>query len=103
RSVLDTIPEPIRKYWSDCPPALEKAIERSLEKDPKSRYQNFDEVIVDLQKVLEDMKSAEEQVTSTLVQTAPATGPATTTPPTDASDLTGPAPSTAPAPQSGPS
>jgi eukaryotic-like serine/threonine-protein kinase len=68
RSVLDVNPEPIAAFWADCPPGLERAVFRCLEKDPAQRYQSFADVIADLEQVHGEMMDAEEASTATLLQ-----------------------------------
>jgi serine/threonine protein kinase/tetratricopeptide (TPR) repeat protein len=53
--VLNVAPEPVSTARTDVPPALERVVERSLEKDAAQRYQSIDEVIADLKTVREDM------------------------------------------------
>jgi serine/threonine-protein kinase len=56
--ILHRDPAPIPLAVPDCPPALEAIIRRCLAKDRNERYQGFDEVIVELEKVLRELPAS---------------------------------------------
>jgi Tol biopolymer transport system component len=49
-SIVNEEPEPISKYVSAIPPAVQNVLEKALEKDPASRYQSIGEMVVDLRR-----------------------------------------------------
>ncbi len=50
-SILNENPPPLTSLRSDVPMMLESVVNKCLEKDPASRYQHADELIVDLRRV----------------------------------------------------
>ncbi len=48
-------PIPMGEHWPDCPLALEHLVSRCLEKDKQHRYQDFNELIPDLEAVIEQL------------------------------------------------
>jgi len=52
-AILDRDPEPVRKLAPMTPPALERAIERALAKDPEERWQTMRDLVLELKWVQE--------------------------------------------------
>ncbi len=50
-SILNEEPKPLTGLSKEIPMELERIVDKALAKDPKKRYQNLDEVIVDLKHV----------------------------------------------------
>ncbi|HEY4360475.1 MAG TPA: protein kinase [Bryobacteraceae bacterium] len=48
--------EPLRKLAPDCPPALEEVVMRALSKDRDERYQSAEDIVLDLQPVLRELR-----------------------------------------------
>jgi eukaryotic-like serine/threonine-protein kinase len=57
-AILDQTPEPLRKQNPQVPAALEKVINRALEKDRKARYQTALEIRADLDALKREMSPA---------------------------------------------
>lgn len=56
-SLLNTKPEFVSTIREEVSPALERIVERALEKDPERRYQSANDLVTDLEAVREDMRS----------------------------------------------
>jgi serine/threonine protein kinase/Tfp pilus assembly protein PilF len=55
-SILNEEPKPLTSLTSDIPAELEKIVKKMLAKNPEERYQNFDEMLFDLQTLQEPLK-----------------------------------------------
>lgn len=64
-SIMNEDPEPVTALRSGVPMELERIINKCMEKDPSSRYQRIDELIVDLRKLERESVSAAGDKTST--------------------------------------
>jgi serine/threonine protein kinase/tetratricopeptide (TPR) repeat protein len=56
-SILNEEPEPVNRVRPDLPPGLGKIIVRALAKDTDRRYQNTAQLIADLQRVREELRT----------------------------------------------
>jgi serine/threonine-protein kinase len=54
--ILNEPAEPLAKYIPQCPPQLEQAVLRALEKDRDQRYQSAEDMAFDLQRVADSLK-----------------------------------------------
>ena len=65
-SILNEVPETLRKYREECPPELERIVARALEKDPGDRYQHVDDMVSELRRLQKQtsrvMRAAPESV-----------------------------------------
>ncbi|MFH2049881.1 MAG: protein kinase, partial [bacterium] len=57
KAVSDDLPEPLARFKSGLPDGLQMVIDKSLEKDVKTRYQHADGMIADLVRVKRSMNS----------------------------------------------
>ncbi len=62
-SILNEEPEPVQKHTPDISSELMHTINRSLEKDPKNRYQSMNDLIIDLRRLKKEspIKSYQSQ------------------------------------------
>jgi serine/threonine protein kinase/tetratricopeptide (TPR) repeat protein len=62
-SILNDEPEPIQKHRSDLSSELLHVLNRALEKNPKERYQNINDMLIDLKRLKRDTErvSVDEQ------------------------------------------
>ena len=58
-SLVNTEPEYISRLRSDTPAALERIVDKALQKDQSRRYQSADELAMDLEAVLESLRSSD--------------------------------------------
>ncbi len=56
-SIMNEEPEPLARYKSGVSMELERIVNKCLQKDPSSRYQHVDELLVDLKVLVETEKS----------------------------------------------
>ncbi|NIX56112.1 MAG: protein kinase [candidate division Zixibacteria bacterium] len=56
-SIMNEDPEPITGLRSDVPKKLEQIVNKSLVKSPDERYQDIDEILVDLKSLREEVQS----------------------------------------------
>lgn len=54
--IINEPPEPLTERLSNCPPILEKIVNRALEKDRTRRYQTAEDLAFDLQRVADSLK-----------------------------------------------
>ena len=57
-NVLSVEPVRVTELCSDCPLELVSVVDRLLYKDPDLRYQNLDDVLLDIEPVLQDLRRA---------------------------------------------
>jgi len=65
-SICQQEPIPLPDVVSDCPPALEKVIQKVLRKSPDERYQSMEELLLDLDPICKSLQS--ESVVALVVQ-----------------------------------
>lgn len=53
-SILNEEPDPLTKYLPDASPELLHILNRALEKDPADRYQNVNDMVIDLRRTKKD-------------------------------------------------
>ncbi|MCP4705811.1 MAG: protein kinase [candidate division Zixibacteria bacterium] len=56
KAILDDTPEPLARFKSDLPNDTQRIISKTLEKNAENRYQHVEDIIVDLQKLIDDSK-----------------------------------------------
>jgi serine/threonine-protein kinase len=66
-AITSTEPEPLRKYAADCPAALEEVVMRALTKDRDRRYQSAEDIVLDLDPILRELR--QQRVSQLLVET----------------------------------
>ena len=59
-SIINQSPEPLARYKSDISEGFQRIIDKSLDKDPETRYQHIDEVLSDLRR--EKKESGEHRI-----------------------------------------
>jgi predicted Ser/Thr protein kinase len=71
--ILNQRPTKLTEIWPDCPPELELLIERCVEKNAQQRVQSFRDVIVVLQRVIEQVRASglDYQVSAPTAVTTP--------------------------------
>lgn len=57
-AIVEDIPEPAARFAAHVPDSLQRAIDRSLEKDPALRYQHVDDLEAELKRVQREMEPA---------------------------------------------
>ena len=67
-SVINSSPEFVTTLRPDTPPALEKVIEKALEKSPDDRYQNCDELVSELELVARELEFGEDERPSQILR-----------------------------------
>ncbi|HUP24122.1 MAG TPA: protein kinase [Thermoanaerobaculia bacterium] len=55
--ILNQKPPSLTELWSDCPPELDLLIQQCVAKNPVERIQNFRDVVVSLQRVIEQVRA----------------------------------------------
>ncbi len=65
-SICQQEPTPLPDVVADCPPALEKVIQKVLRKSPDERYQSMEELLLDLDPICKSLQS--ESVVVLVVQ-----------------------------------
>jgi eukaryotic-like serine/threonine-protein kinase len=65
-SICQQEPGPLQDAVPDCPPALEKVIQRVLRKSPEERYQSMEEVLLDLDPICKSLQA--DSVAALVVQ-----------------------------------
>jgi len=65
-SICQQEPTPLPGVVPDCPPALEKVIQKVLKKSPDERYQSMEELLLDLDPICKSLQS--ESVVTLVVQ-----------------------------------
>jgi eukaryotic-like serine/threonine-protein kinase len=65
-SICQQEPTPLLDSAPDCPPALEKVIQKVLQKSPDERYQSMEELLLDLDPICKSLQS--ESVVALVVQ-----------------------------------
>ncbi len=53
-SIVNEDPEPIQKYLPEVSPEIAHTLTKALEKDPENRYQNIQDMVVDLRRAKKD-------------------------------------------------
>ena len=53
-SIINQSPEPLARYKADINEGFQRIIDKSLEKDPETRYQHIDELLSDLRREKRD-------------------------------------------------
>ena len=51
-------PEPLSKIVPECPPALQRLLDRMLEKDIRARYQSMEEVLLEIEPLWQNLQHA---------------------------------------------
>ncbi|MBK7377953.1 MAG: serine/threonine-protein kinase [Ignavibacteriales bacterium] len=59
-SIINQLPEPLARFKTDISEGFQRIIDKSLDKDPETRYQHIDEVLSDLRR--EKKESGEHRV-----------------------------------------
>src|SRR6202162_3227090 len=54
--ILNEPPEPVIKYFRECPPQLEQIVGRALAKDRENRYQTAEDMAFDLQRLADSLR-----------------------------------------------
>ena len=66
-AISSTDPEPLRKHAPDCPAALEEVVMRALAKDRDQRYQSAEDIVLDLDPILRELR--QQRVSQLLTET----------------------------------
>ena len=53
-SIINQAPEPLARYKADISEGFQRIIDKSLDKDPETRYQHIDELLSDLRREKRD-------------------------------------------------
>ena len=65
RSILHDSPQRLEEIVPDCPSSVAEVVHRCLRRDPAQRYEDFEQLLQDLEKVARDLDSQQrEQVTA---------------------------------------
>jgi serine/threonine-protein kinase len=67
-SILNENPEPLARYKIGVSERLQQIVDKALEKDPETRYQHIDELLVDLKKLEEADKTDKLESTEVKIQ-----------------------------------
>jgi serine/threonine-protein kinase len=67
-SVLNTSPDYITSLRPETPQALEKIIDKALEKDPNRRYQNCDELVAELEMVSRGLEAGRQEASGSILR-----------------------------------
>ena len=79
-SLLEKEPRPLSDFMSVRAPELERIVSRALEKDRALRYQNIEEMLVDIKRVKDDLEFKARMESGDAVLTRPLPGAITTAP-----------------------
>jgi eukaryotic-like serine/threonine-protein kinase len=66
-SIINTEPEPLQLYVPDVPSELLHIVGRTLEKDPRDRYQNMADILIDLRRLRKETTGLSPKTTSILL------------------------------------
>jgi len=55
-SILNETPEPLARYKTNIPEGLQRIVDKALEKNRKVRYQNMDDLRIDLRKLSKELE-----------------------------------------------
>ncbi len=61
-AISNTEPAPLRPLAPDCPPALEEIVLRALSKDREQRYQSLEDLRLDVEPILVDLRRQQARV-----------------------------------------
>ncbi len=70
-AILNDVPEPLARFKSALPVALEQAISRALEKDPSTRFQTATDMLAELKRIKREVEGSQPSMLSRTTTTKP--------------------------------
>ncbi|RPI72899.1 MAG: serine/threonine-protein kinase [Ignavibacteriales bacterium] len=61
-SVINQTPEPLARFKAEVSEEFQRIIDKTLDKEPETRYQHIDELLSDLRRVSKNIKSSKSEV-----------------------------------------
>ena len=63
-AIVHDNPEPLARYKADVPDNLQRIVDKTLDKNPETRYQSLSDLLVDLRRVGRELKGLSEETLS---------------------------------------
>lgn len=70
-AIMNEVPEPLARFKSGVPPALEQVVARALEKDPSTRYQTATDMLAELKRIRREIEGSQPSMLSRTMASQP--------------------------------